>query len=62
MNTASDLLTTREVAVILRLSSRTVRRAVRRGDLAAVRVGRTVRVARSELVAFRNSELASATK
>ena len=38
-----------EAAVILRVSSKTVRRLVARGDLRAVRIGRLVRIQSSEI-------------
>jgi len=45
-------LTTAEVAAVLACSEDTVLRAVRRGDLPAIRYGRLVRVERAGLEAF----------
>jgi excisionase family DNA binding protein len=45
----SRLLTLKEAADQLALSTRTVRRLVARGDLDAVRLGRSVRIAPSSL-------------
>jgi excisionase family DNA binding protein len=39
-----DLLTPAEVAQRIRLSESTVRRLVRRGDLAAIRFGKAIRI------------------
>lgn len=46
-----DLLTVREVARLLLVSERTIARAIRRGELPALRVGRTTRIDRGELLA-----------
>lgn len=46
------LLNTHESAEQLAVSERTVRRLIARGDLPAVRVGRTVRVSQDALDAF----------
>lgn len=43
-------LTYRQVARAANISERTVRKLVRRGDLAAVRIGRSVRVPRAEVL------------
>jgi excisionase family DNA binding protein len=48
----SGLLTTREVATLLRVSQRTVQDWVRTGQLAAVRYGRLVRLRQADVVAF----------
>jgi excisionase family DNA binding protein len=45
----AQLMTTREVAELLRLSPRTVRRLLRRGALPGVQVGRQWRVVAREL-------------
>lgn len=50
--TAPAYLTTAEVARLLVCSEDSVLRAVKRGDLPAVRYGRLVRVERAELDAF----------
>lgn len=46
------LLTVGDAAALLRVSARTVRRLVGRGELAALRVGRQVRVAPADLSAY----------
>ena len=48
----SHVLTMREVADVLRVSSRTVRRMIDRGELQAVRIGRSVRVQRAAVEAL----------
>lgn len=45
-----DLLTRTEVARYLRVSDRTVSRLVRKGQLPASRIGRTVRIRQSDLL------------
>ena len=40
----NDLLTVKEAAVLLRLSTRVVYAAIARGDLPALRVGRSIRI------------------
>ncbi len=47
--TTQLLLTVDEVAEILRISSKTVRKLVRNGRLASIRPGRSVRVLRSSV-------------
>jgi excisionase family DNA binding protein len=49
---ANPLLTASEVAVILHVSLRTVRRLITSNELEAVRIGRSVRVQDSVLQAF----------
>jgi excisionase family DNA binding protein len=46
---AAHLLTAQEVADLLRVSSMTVYRLIRNGELPAVRVGRSYRVRRDDL-------------
>jgi excisionase family DNA binding protein len=46
---APDLLTAREVATALRLSSATVRRLVASREIKAVRVGGSIRIRRNDL-------------
>jgi excisionase family DNA binding protein len=46
---AAHLLTAQEVADLLRVSSMTVYRLIRSGELPAVRVGRSYRVRRDDL-------------
>ena len=48
--TTDDLLTRTEVARYLRVSDRTVSRLVRKGQLPASRIGRTVRIRQSDLL------------
>lgn len=47
-----QLLSVDDVAVILAVSSKTVRRMIDRGVLSACRVGRLVRVQRADLVRY----------
>lgn len=49
---SDHLLTAAEVAEQLRVSTMTVYRLIRRGDLAAVRVGRNYRVRERDLTTF----------
>lgn len=55
MNT--DLLTAAEVADQLRVSTMTVYRLIRSGELAAVRVGRNYRVRRGDLDAYLDAQV-----
>ncbi|MCC5948178.1 MAG: helix-turn-helix domain-containing protein [Nitriliruptoraceae bacterium] len=48
----TNLLTAAEVADQLRVSTMTIYRLIRRGELPAVRVGRNYRVRREDLVAY----------
>ena len=52
VSSAVMLLTYREAARLLQVSDRTVWTLVDRGDLPAVRFGRTVRIDRRDLEAF----------
>jgi excisionase family DNA binding protein len=52
----SELLTVREVAEILHLHETTIRRYIRAGKLASVRIGRNVRVPRAALDEFMSSQ------
>ncbi len=54
---ADPLLTAAEVADQLRVSTMTVYRLIRRGDLPAVRVGRNYRVREQDLVAFLEAQV-----
>lgn len=47
--TEVDYLSIAETANLLRVSQATIRRAIRHGDLPAVRLGRVIRVPRSAL-------------
>ncbi len=51
-NANFDLLTLDEVAVILKVDPTTVGRSVRRGEIAAVKWGRSVRIRRQDLEEF----------
>jgi excisionase family DNA binding protein len=51
------LLTAGEVADQLRVSTMTIYRLIRRGDLAAVRVGRNYRVRASDLATFLDAQV-----
>ncbi len=50
--TATRLLTVAETAEFLRLSDKTVRRMITRGDLASHRIGRSLRLYEHDLRAF----------
>ncbi len=52
-----ELLTVAEVADILRVSTMTVYRLIRSGELPAVRVGRNYRVRRAALDAYLEQQL-----
>jgi excisionase family DNA binding protein len=52
---ADEWLTLAEVAQYLRLSTRTVSRMIKNGRLPATRVGRAVRIARSQLITMLTS-------
>jgi excisionase family DNA binding protein len=52
MTTKLDLLTAKEVAGILRVSTKTIYALIAAGKLASVRVGRVIRVPRSALDQF----------
>ena len=52
---ADEWLTSAEVAQYLRLSNRTVSRMIKAGRLPAKRVGRAVRIARSQLMTMLTS-------
>ena len=47
-----NLLTVPEAAAVLRLSTRTVRRMLKRGFLASVKIGRSVRIRSTDLVSL----------
>lgn len=49
---APELLTVGEVATALRLSGATVRRLVHSGEIAALRVGGSIRIRRDDLAAL----------
>ncbi len=48
----AELLTVREVAVLTRVSTMTVYRLIKRGELPAVRVGRSYRIRRQDLIRY----------
>lgn len=54
---ANTLLTAAEVADQLRVSTMTVYRLIRRGELPAVRVGRNYRVREQDLTAFLEAQV-----
>jgi excisionase family DNA binding protein len=54
---SDTLLTAAEVADQLRVSTMTVYRLIRRGELPAVRVGRNYRVRESDLEAFLDAQV-----
>ncbi|MER3396456.1 MAG: hypothetical protein C4318_05625 [Acidimicrobiia bacterium] len=47
-----ELLTVREVAGLTRVSTMTVYRLIKRGELPAVRVGRSYRIRRQDLIRY----------
>ena len=53
---APRLLTVRDVAERLQMSSRTIHRLVANGDLTVVRIGRSVRIREEALKAFLTGE------
>ena len=55
--TAPALLTVAEVAELFRVSSMTVYRLIRNGELAAVRVGRSYRVREEDLQAYLQAQV-----
>ena len=50
--TTRPLLTVSEVAEFCRVSTRTVRRCIERGELATIRIGRLLRVSEKDLKIF----------
>lgn len=54
-----ELLTVAEVAETLRVSTMTVYRLVRSGEIPAVRVGRNYRIRRSDLDAYLEQQVVS---
>jgi len=56
---AASFLTVKEVGAQLRVSDRTIRRLIARGQLEAVRLGRSVRIAPSSLERMLNRNEAS---
>lgn len=51
-STLAPLLTTKDAAQILNVSQRTIRRLIASGSIPAVRIGRSVRIRRRDLVAL----------
>mgnify|MGYP002869731295 CR=1 FL=1 len=47
-----DLLTAREVAEVMRVSTMTVYRLIKAGELGAIRVGKHLRIRQSDVVAY----------
>lgn len=54
---SARFLTVQEVAELMRVSTMTVYRLIKSGDLAAVRVGRSFRVRESDVDAYLGSRL-----
>jgi excisionase family DNA binding protein len=52
LSSAPRLLTIKDVAERLQMSSRTIYRLIDAGDLAVIRIGRSVRVSERALTAF----------
>jgi excisionase family DNA binding protein len=57
MNHIDRLLTVAETAAVLNVSVKTVRRRIELGQIAVVRIGRSVRVQLTELRRFQNANL-----
>jgi excisionase family DNA binding protein len=55
--TANSGLSAADAAAFLRVSTKTVRRLLARGELGASRVGRQLRINRSELLAYLRRQL-----
>lgn len=55
-----DLLTTREVAEAIRVSTMTVYRLIKSGELPAIRVGRHLRIRRRDLLAYLDARVVGA--
>lgn len=55
-----DLLTTREVAEAMRVSTMTVYRLIKSGELPAIRVGRHLRIRRRDLLAYLDARVVGA--
>jgi excisionase family DNA binding protein len=52
MSTTPTLLTVREVAQVMRVSTMTVYRLIRAGDLVATRVGRSYRIFENDVASY----------
>jgi excisionase family DNA binding protein len=52
MSTTPTLLTVREVAQVMRVSTMTVYRLIRAGDLIATRVGRSYRIFENDVASY----------
>jgi excisionase family DNA binding protein len=57
---SEPLLSVTDTAAHLRVSTKTVRRLLARGELGASRVGRQLRISRSELLAYLRRQLLEA--
>jgi excisionase family DNA binding protein len=57
---SEPLLTVTDAAAFLSVSAKTVRRLLTRGELGASRVGRQLRISRSELLAYLRRQLLEA--
>ncbi len=56
-----DLLTPREVAEVMRVSTMTVYRLIKAGDLPAIRVGKHLRIRGNDVVKFLDARVVAAT-
>lgn len=54
-----DLLTAREVAEVMRVSTMTVYRLIKAGDLAAIRVGKHLRIRQRDVAAYLDARVVS---
>lgn len=61
MDVDHRLLTVREVADLMRVSTMTVYRLIRAGELRAIRVGKHFRIRESELNAYLDNQTVRAT-
>jgi excisionase family DNA binding protein len=55
-NASASLMTAADVARLLRISLRTVRRHIRSGELSVLRIGRAVRISPEALSAFLSAQ------
>ncbi len=56
-----DLLTPREVAEVMRVSTMTVYRLIKSGELRAIRVGKHLRIRGNDVAAFLDARVVHAT-
>ena len=57
-----DLLTPREVAEVMRVSTMTVYRLIKAGELPAIRVGKHLRIRGDDVVKFLDARVVPATR